>query len=76
MTVDREKAAMMGADVASVGSSVQLMTNGVLIGRFRPDDAEDEIDIRLRYPESARGFPNWTNCEWQPERDKVRLVVS
>ena len=56
MTVDREKAAMMGADVASVGSSVQLMTNGVLIGRFRPDDAEDEIDIRLRYPESARGF--------------------
>ena len=45
MTVDREKAAMMGADVASVGSSVQLMTNGVLIGRFRPDDAEDEIDI-------------------------------
>ncbi|MFZ9127615.1 MAG: efflux RND transporter permease subunit [Pseudomonadales bacterium] len=56
MNVDREKAAMMGADVASVGSAVQLMTNGVLIGRFRPDDAEDEIDIRLRYPEDARGF--------------------
>ena len=33
LTVDREKAAMMGADVTSVGSAIQLMTNGVLIGR-------------------------------------------
>ena len=44
--VDREKAAMMGADVTSVGSAIQLMTNGVLIGRYRPDTVDDEVDIR------------------------------
>ena len=68
MTVDREKLQWMGADVAGVGSSVQLITNGVLIGDSA--DTEDEIDIRLRYPESARGFSNWTSCEWQPVRGK------
>jgi len=56
LTVDREKAAMMGADVTSVGSAIQLMTNGVLIGRYRPDTVDDEVDIRLRYPEEKRGF--------------------
>ena len=54
--VDREKAAMMGADVTSVGSAIQLMTNGVLIGRYRPDSVDDEVDIRLRYPQANRGF--------------------
>ena len=54
--VDREKAAMMGADVTSVGSAIQLMTNGVLIGRYRPDTVDDEVDIRLRYPQANRGF--------------------
>jgi multidrug efflux pump len=56
LTVDREKAAMMGADVTSVGSAIQLMTNGVLIGRYRPDTVDDEVDIRLRYPQESRGF--------------------
>jgi multidrug efflux pump len=56
INVDREKAAMMGADVTSVGSAIQLMTNGVLIGRYRPDSVDDEVDIRLRYPQANRGF--------------------
>ena len=31
-----------------------MVTGGVMIGEFRPDDADDEIEIRLRYPESDR----------------------
>jgi len=56
VTVDRAKAAMLGADVASVGAAVQLITNGVLVGRYRPDDVDDEVDIRVRYPEEFRGI--------------------
>jgi len=55
LIVDRAKAAMMGADITSVGAAVQLVTNGVLVGRYRPDDVDDEVDIRVRYPESFRG---------------------
>ena len=54
LKVDRREAARFGTDILSVGSMVQLATNGLLIGTYRPDDAEDEIDIRVRLPRSER----------------------
>jgi multidrug efflux pump len=54
--VDRAKAAMLGADIASVGAAIQLVTNGVLVGKYRPDDVDDEVDIRVRYPERYRAI--------------------
>jgi multidrug efflux pump len=54
--VDRERAGRFGADVAAVGSAVQLVTNGILIDEYRPDDADDEVDIRARFPESERSL--------------------
>ena len=55
VTVDRPKAAMAGADVSSVGTAIQLITNGILVGKYRPDDVDDEVDIRVRFPEEYRG---------------------
>lgn len=52
--VDRERAAMLGVNVADVGNMIQMVTGGVMIGEFRPDNADDEIEIRLRYPEPDR----------------------
>ena len=54
LDVDRALAARFGADVSLIGSAVQLVTNGVKVGEFRPDDADDEIDIRVRLPYGAR----------------------
>ncbi len=54
--VDRAEAARFGADISLVGAMVQLVTNGIKIGEFRPDDSDDEIDIRVRYPESSRSL--------------------
>jgi len=52
--VDRAEAARFGADVAMVGAMVQLVTNGIKLGEYRPDDSDDEIDIRVRYPSDSR----------------------
>ena len=52
--VDREQAARFGANVSLVGALVQLVTNGLKLGEYRPDDADDEIDIRVRYPKDKR----------------------
>jgi multidrug efflux pump len=52
--VDRSRAAMLGVNVADVGNMVQMITGGVMIGEFRPDDADDEVEIRLRFPEQDR----------------------
>lgn len=54
LDVDRKEAGRFGTDVASVGGLIQLVTNGFLIAKYRPDDAEDEVDIRARFPVSNR----------------------
>ena len=56
LTVDRAQAALFGADVSQVGIAVQLITNGVKVGEYRPDRADDAVDIRVRYPTEARGI--------------------
>jgi len=54
--VDRAEAARFGADISLVGAMVQLVTNGIKIGEYRPDDSDDEIDIRVRYPTASRNL--------------------
>jgi len=49
ITIDRAQAAKFDADVALVGNAVKLVTNGILVGKYRPDDSTDEIDILVRY---------------------------
>ena len=56
LEVDREQAGRFGADIAQVGVMVQLVTNGVLLGEYRPDDAEEEVEIRVRYPYEVRSI--------------------
>lgn len=56
LTIDREQAGRFGADVGTIGAAVQLITNGIKVGEYRPDDAEDEIEIRVRYPIEGRGI--------------------
>ncbi len=56
LTVDREAAGRFQADIVTVGNMVQLVTNGILVGHYRPDDSDDEIEIRARYPYDARSF--------------------
>lgn len=54
LKIDRAKAATFGADATLVGSTVQLVTNGLKLGEYRPDDVDDELDIRVRFPEDKR----------------------
>ena len=54
LKVNRADAARFGADATLVGSTVQFVTNGLKIGEYRPDDVDDELDIRVRYPIDSR----------------------
>lgn len=55
LRIDREQAGRFGANIGSVGAAVQLITNGIKVGTYRPDDTEDEVDIRVRFPVQDRG---------------------
>ncbi|MDO6726762.1 efflux RND transporter permease subunit [Cognatishimia sp. 1_MG-2023] len=52
--VDVQKAGRYGADVATVGAMVQLVTRGILLDTMRVDSSDEEIDIRVRLPEKDR----------------------
>ncbi|USH02042.1 efflux RND transporter permease subunit [Grimontia kaedaensis] len=52
--INREDAARYGADALLVGNTVQFVTNGLKIGDYLPDDATEEVDILVRYPEEKR----------------------
>ena len=52
--VDVEKAGRFGADVATVGAMVQLVTRGILLDTMRVDSSDEEIEIRVRMPDEDR----------------------
>jgi multidrug efflux pump len=52
--VDVEKAGRYGADVATVGGMVQLVTRGLFLDTMRVDSSDEEIEIRVRLPEKDR----------------------
>lgn len=53
---DRELAGSLGANVSEIGANIQMLTDGALVGTYRPDDSDEELDIRVRYPEEHRNL--------------------
>ncbi|MFQ5562832.1 MAG: efflux RND transporter permease subunit [Parvularculaceae bacterium] len=56
MEIDRALAGRYGLSVQQAGAVLQFVTDGLLIDKYRPDDSDDEIDIRVRYPEENRNI--------------------
>jgi multidrug efflux pump len=56
LKINRELASRFNVNTLMIGTAVQLVTNGIFVARYRPDDSEDEVDIRVRYPSSDRGI--------------------
>lgn len=54
LKLNRADAARFGADATMLGANVQMITNGLKLGEYRPDDVDDEIDIRVRFPAEKR----------------------
>jgi multidrug efflux pump len=53
---------------------VQLVTNGVLIGKYRPTDSEDEVDIRVRLPETSARIDRFDQLRLQTPLGLVPLA--
>jgi len=71
--VDRAEAAKFGADVTLVGSIIQLVTNGIKLGEYRPDDSDEEIDIRVRFPADDRSLDRLGELRIPTQRGNVPI---
>ncbi len=54
VSVDRAQAAKFGADIKTIGQAIRLVTGGIKVDEYRPNDTDDEVEIRVRYPVEFR----------------------
>jgi len=73
LNVDREAAARFGTDVLGVGSAVRLVTNGLVLATYRPEDVRDEVDIVVRVPNNWRELDQFLRQTINTARGQVPL---
>lgn len=71
--VDRAKAAQYGISPTSVGTVVQLVTNGLKLSEYRPAGADKAVDIRLRLPEDRRTLSTLDELRVQTSQGSVPI---
>ena len=71
--VDVVKAGRYGADVATVGAMVQLVTRGILLDTMRVPSSDEEIEIRVRLPEQDRVLSTLDNLKVRTQDGLVPL---
>ena len=54
LEIDRAQASKFNADISSVGNVIKLITNGIKLAEFRPDDSSESVPIYLRYNTNNR----------------------
>ena len=67
LAFDRNEASRYGVSIRDLGPYVQLVTDGVRLGSYRPEDATDELDIVVRLPADQRSLD---------ALDSMRIVTS
>ena len=61
LQVDRAQAAKFGLDITTIGFYIRMVTNGLIVAEYRPDDSDDEIDIVLRHDINQRTLDQLDN---------------
>ena len=56
LDVNKAEAAKYGASPVTVGTAVQLVTNGVKVSEYRPASTDKSVDILVRFPENRRSL--------------------
>ncbi|MFC1659242.1 efflux RND transporter permease subunit [Pseudomonadota bacterium] len=87
LDINREEAIKNGVSIAEIGAIINMVTNGIVIASYRPDDLDEEVDIIIRFPEEKRnldelqrlkvkGIPvsNFIKRSPQPSISKIKRV--
>jgi len=56
LEVDKAEAAKYDANINTVGTAVQLVTNGAKVTEYRPTDSDKSVDIIVRFPKDRRSL--------------------
>ena len=56
LITNRDAANQHGVSISAIGTMIKMLTRGVRISDYRPDDSDDELDILLRFKNSQRNL--------------------
>ena len=73
MKVDRAQAMKFGASVDVIGRAVQMASTGIKLGGYRPNDADEEIDIQARYPVKYRTISQLDHIRINTDKGRVPI---
>src|SRR5262249_42280153 len=73
LQIDKTVAAQYGVGVGAVGQVVQLVTNGLKITDYRPQDTGKPVDIIVRLPEDKRTLSELDALEIQTPAGSVPI---
>src|ERR1700730_5596688 len=71
--VDKSEAAKYGACGNTVGSAVQLVTNGLKATEYRPVDSDKSVDILVRFPPDRRSLDQIDDLRVQTQMGHVPI---
>jgi multidrug efflux pump len=71
--VDKSEAAKYGASINTVGSAVQLVTNGLKATEYRPVDSDKSVDILVRFPSDRRSLDQIDDLRVQTQAGHVPI---
>ena len=56
LVTDRDAASRHGVSIAGLGTMIKMLTRGMVISEYRPDDSEDELDVVMRFMGNQRNL--------------------
>src|SRR5438093_318530 len=71
--IDKAQAAKYGAGVNTVGSAIQLVTNGLKATEYRPVDSDKSVDILVRFPPERRSLDQIDDLRVQTQMGHVPI---
>ena len=75
LQIDRAKADKYGVDIKLIGDTIQMMTHGLKITDFMPEDSDEEVDIVVKFSEKYRTLNELDNIEINGKNGPVALSL-
>ena len=73
LIVDREQADKYGVDISKVGNAVQMLTHGLKISEFMPEDSDEEVDIVVKYKKNFQTLDELDRLEIESKQGPISL---
>ena len=61
LKIDRVKADQHGVEIELIGNSIQMLTHGLKVTDFMPEDSDEEVDIIVKYEKKFRTLDELDN---------------